>query len=302
MTLAPIVLGHNAFFGVDHLSAARGVERAAFFEQPRRILEVVSSSVELGAGGMMMSTHQRAEGVCDLLRADPALAKRLRIYPLLPYAQKYITRANEVGLVNVAFEALSQTTLREKFAMGWQVAKGVVTKDLLSMVSALVRLELKMFRGLDVGAVFLHDVLTDLLLSLRLRDVFAFYIDEIKTAHGADGAFATKNLPLLCSSFAEWNLPPPVVMTHFNKTGFHMNPSREACEQAMLAHRPEVMAMGTLASGFLKPDEAYAYLATVPNIRSIVVGVSSPGHVRETFAAIRKHGFGNSVNPFQDSH
>ena len=289
--LAPIVLGHNAFFGVDHLSAARGAERAAFFAEPRRILDVVSSSIEMGAGGMMMSTHQRAEGVCDLLRADTALAKRLQIYPLLPYAQKYITRANEVGLVNVALEALSQTTLREKFAMGWQVAKGVVTKDLLSMVSALVRLELKMFRSLDVGAVFLHDVLTDLLLSLRLREVFAFYIDEIKTAHGADGAFATKNLPLLCSSFEEWNLPPPVVMTHFNKTGFHMNPSREACEQAMRAYRPEVMAMGTLASGYLKPDEAYAYLATVPNIRSIVVGVSSPGHVRETFAAIRKHGF-----------
>lgn len=300
--LAPIVLGHNAFFGVDHLSAARGAERAAFFAEPRRILDVVSSSVEMGAGGMMMSTHQRAEAVCDLLRAETDLARRLRIYPLLPYAQKYITRANEVGLVNVALEALSQTTLREKFAMGWQVAKGVVTKDLLSMISALVRLELKMFRGLDLGAVFLHDVLTDLLLALQLREVFAFYIDEIKTVHGAAGAFATKNLPLLCRSFDEWNLPPPVVMTHFNKTGFHMNPSREACEEAMRTHRPEVMAMGTLASGFLKPDEAYEYLATVPNIRSIVVGVSSPGHARETFAAIRKHDFGISASPFQDSH
>ena len=288
--LVPIVLGHNAFFGVDHLSAARGAERAAFFAEPRRILDVVSASVEMGAGGMMMSTHDRAEGVCDLLRAESNLAQRLRLYPLLPYAQKYITRANEVGLVNVAFEALSQTTLREKFSMGWQVAKGVVTKDLLAMISALVRLELKMFRGLDVGAVFLHDVLTDLLLALRLREVFAFYIEEIRAAHGADGAFATKNLPLLCSSFEEWQLPPPVVMTHFNKAGFHMNPSREACEKAMQLHGPDVMAMGTLASGFLKPDEAYAYLATVPNIRSVVVGVSSPNHVSETFAAIRKHG------------
>ena len=294
--LVPIVLGHNAFFGVDHLSAARGAERAAFFAEPRRILDVISSSVEMGAGGMMMSTHQRAEGVCDLLRAETSLAQRLRLYPLLPYAQKYITRANEVGLVNVAFEALAQTTLREKFSMGWQVAKGVVTKDLFAMISALVRLELKMFRGLDVGAVFLHDVLTDLLLALRLREVFAFYIEEIKAAHGADGAFATKNLPLLCRSFEEWQLPPPVVMTHFNKTGFHMNPSREGCEEAMRTHNPDVMAMGTLASGFLKPDEAYAYLATVPNIRSIVVGVSSPSHVAETFAAIRKHGVGKSLD------
>ena len=85
-------------------------------------------------------------------------------------------------------------------------------------------------------------------------------------------------------------------MTHFNKTGFHMNPSREGCEEAMRTHNPDVMAMGTLASGFLKPDEAYAYLATVPNIRSIVVGVSSPSHVAETFAAIRKHGVGKSLD------
>ena len=292
-SLVSIVLGHNAFFGVDHLSSARGAERAAYFAQSTRILDVVASSVEMGAGGMMMSTHQRAEGVCDLLRTENSLAQRLRIYPLLPYAQKYITRANEVGLVNVAFEALSQTTLREKFSMGWQVAKGVITKDLLSMISALVRLELKMFRGLDVGAVFLHDVLTDLLLALRLREVFEFYIDEIKSTHSAAGAFATKNLPLLCRSFEEWNLPRPVVMTHFNKAGFHMNPSREACEQVMRTHSPDVMAMGTLASGFLKPDEAYAYLATVPNIRSVVVGVSSPVHAAETFAAIRKYAAGS---------
>ena len=45
--LVPIVLGHNAFFGVDHLSAARGAERAAFFAEPRRILDVVSASVEM---------------------------------------------------------------------------------------------------------------------------------------------------------------------------------------------------------------------------------------------------------------
>jgi hypothetical protein len=284
--LVPIVLGHNAFFGVDHLSAARGAERAAHFSDPKGILSVIRSAAERGAQGLMMSTHERAELLTDLLRADPVLGRKLRMYPLLPYAQKYVTKANEMGLVNVVFDALSATTVRDKVTMGWQVAKGVLTKDAFSMIAALVRLELKQFRELDVGAVFLHDVLTDLLLALNLRPVFEFYIEEIARTHKSRGTFATKNLPLLLKRFAEWRLSKPVVMTHFNKVGYHMNPSMAACEEAAREHPVDIMAMGTLASGFLKPKEAYEYLASVPNIKSVVVGVSSPEHIEETFSAI----------------
>jgi hypothetical protein len=284
--VVPIVLGHNAFFGVDHLSAARGAERAALFSDPQRILGIIRCAAERGAQGMMMSTHERSQPITELLRADPSLGKNLRIYPLLPYAQKYITKANEMGLVNVVFDALSATSTRDKFTMGWQFAKGVLTKDAFSMIAALVRLELKQFRDLDLGAVFLHD---DLLLALKLRPVFEFYIEEIARSHGSQGAFATKNLPLLLESFSEWGLPKPVVMTHFNKVGYHMNPSVAACEEAVQKHPADIMAMGTLASGFLKPEEAYAYLATVPSIKSVIVGVSSRNHIDETFAAIREH-------------
>jgi hypothetical protein len=47
--------------------------------------------------------------------------------------------------------------------------------------------------------------------------------------------------------------------------------------------------MGSLASGFLRPEEAYAYLASVQNIDGVVVGVSRQAHIDETFGAIRKH-------------
>ena len=105
--------------------------------------------------------------------------------------------------------------------------------------------------------------------------------------YGAVGAFATKNLPILLARFSEWGLPRPVVMTHFNKTGFHMNPDRESCEKAAAAHDVSILAMGSLASGFLRPPEAYGYLAGVKNIDGVVVGASSPAHIRETFAAIK---------------
>jgi hypothetical protein len=68
-----------------------------------------------------------------------------------------------------------------------------------------------------------------------------------------------------------------------------MNPDRTSCEQAAAAHEVSILAMGSLASGFLKPDEAFAYLASIRNIDGVVVGVSRASHIAETFDAIRRH-------------
>jgi hypothetical protein len=289
--LAPIILGHNAFFGVDHLSAERGAERAAYFSDANRVLAIIEAALQLGAGGMMMSTHERAAPIAGLIAGEPRLRKGLRIYPLLPYAQKYVTRANEVGMVNVVLEMLSGTSIAGKLSLLWQGSKAAITKDINSVLSALMRIELKEFRNVDVGAVFLHDAFTDLALALELRDVFDFYLAEVPRICGAPGAFATKNLPTFLERTAAWGLPKQVVMTHFNKSGYHMNPDRAACEAAAQSHEVSILAMGSLASGFLKPDEAYAYLAGWKNIDGVVVGVSRPEHIAETFAAIKKHMF-----------
>ena len=287
--IAPIVLGHNAFFGVDHLSAARGGVREAFFADPARVLEIVEAAHAAGAGGLMMSTHERAVPICDLLAGAPRLRDGLRIYPLLPYAQKYVTRSNEVGMINVVLEMLSGTSLLGKLNLLWQGSKAALTKDVNAVISAVMQVELKPFRQLDVHAVFLHDALTDLALALGLRDVFEFYVTEIPRLAGAEAAFATKNLPHFLSAFSQWGLPRPLVMTHFNKAGYHMNPDRQQCEQAVAAHSVSVLAMGSLASGYLAPEEAYAYLGAIPNIDGVVVGVSRRSHIDETFAAIKRH-------------
>src|SRR5262245_64704443 len=56
----------------------------------------------------------------------------------------------------------------------------------------------------DTHPLSLHDalpiLLTDLLLALKLRAVFEFYIDDIARSHKSQAAFATKNLPLLLRS------------------------------------------------------------------------------------------------------
>jgi hypothetical protein len=81
----------------------------------------------------------------------------------------------------------------------------------------------------------------------------------------------------------EWAIDEKVIMAPFNKVGFQMNPSREECEEALRECKHDVIAMSTLAAGYLKPAEAYEYLFRLPNIRSVVVGVSSKKHAEETF-------------------
>lgn len=287
--LSGIVLGHNAFFGVDHLSSSRGSERAAHFTDPARVLEVIRDARTHGAGGMMMSTHERAAPIAEMIAGDATLSRDLRIYPLLPYVQKYVTRSNEVGMVNVVLEMLSGSTVSQKLNLLVKGSIAFLSKDFNAVLAALMQAELKVFSGLDVPAIFLHDAFTDLALAFGLKQVFEFYLDETRKSFGAQAAFATKNLPVLMQRFKAWGLPRPVVMTHFNKTGYHMNPDRASCERAAAEHDVSLLVMGSLASGYLSPDEAYAYLGQVANIDGIVVGVSRADHIRETFAAIGRH-------------
>ncbi|MGI9301744.1 MAG: hypothetical protein ACR2RB_03415 [Gammaproteobacteria bacterium] len=295
--LVPVILGHNAFFGVDHLSAERGSERAAHFADSTKILDVIHLARTHGVGGMMMSTHERAYDIADAIRADKTLREGLRIYPLLPYAQKYVTRANEVGMVNVVLEMLSGTSLSGKLNLLWAGSKATLGKDLNAALSALMRIELKAFKNLDVGAVFLHDLFTDLALAFELPEIFEFYCKEVPKICGGVGAFASKNLPTFLHKFAEWGLESPLVMAHFNKTGFQMNPGRAECEQAASEHEASILAMGPLAAGYLKPKDAFSYLATVKNIEGVVVGMSRPRHIEETMVAIREHLFSQAPAP-----
>lgn len=284
-----IVLGHNPLFGVDHLSAERGRQREAHFANTKNLMQLIEWSVEAGATGMMMSTHERSLVIADELRANPKLNDRLRIYPLLPYAQKYVTAANEKGMLNVLFDMISNTTTSEKMRMFWGGAKTMLGGDIDNVLESLITLELKIFRGLNLHAVFLHDVFTDLILALELRDVAHFFVDTIRKHYSCSAAFATKNLPLFLEKMASWGIHDPLVMPHFNKLGFSMNPNRESCEQALRDYSCHVMAMSTLASGHLRPAEAYQYLAEVGGIESVVVGASSKSHVHETFDEIRRY-------------
>jgi aryl-alcohol dehydrogenase-like predicted oxidoreductase len=119
--------------------------------------------------------------------------------------------------------------------------------------------------------------------------VLEVFIEHIRDKYRAMPALTTKNLPLLCDRLKKRGLSDIVVMASFNAAGFYMNPSAAACATAAGTPGLNLLAMNTLASGALKPDEAYRFLGRFPAIKSVVVGTSRVEHAAEAVAAVRQH-------------
>jgi len=108
---------------------------------------------------------------------------------------------------------------------------------------------------------------------------------------GITPGFNTGNFALLVEKFKEWDisLDDVVIAAPFNKVGFQMVPSKEECEKALAQlPKPNVLAISILAAGYLKPKEAIDYIASLPNIRGVAVGVSKERHANETFKLLRE--------------
>ncbi|WP_292375907.1 hypothetical protein [Methanosarcina sp. UBA411] len=287
MNIDPIILGHNQFIGVDHFSQDRARDRVQLFSDNEKILNVVRDFYELGGTGMMLSTHPKTRSILETIGSDPVLSKNMNMYPLIPYAQGYVRKANEMGIVGMLKDILEPASTSTKLKILFKGGMNVFNQDFFNMLSTFIDVEMLPFNGFNVKAVFLHNILTDLALSMDSQKVFEFFIDHIKENYNAVPAFGTMNFARLVESFDEWGIERPLVMTSFNKAGFQMNPSREECERCLRDYDVDVLAMSTLAAGYLKPKEAYEYLFSLPNIKSAVVGVSSKEHAEETFGIIK---------------
>ncbi len=283
----PILLGHNPIFGVNHLSQERGAATAERFEDQRQLADLLRHCHGLGVRGMMMSTHPSAGPIAELIGGE--FHDTWRVYPLVPYIQKYVREANQKGLLNVVLDQLGKASIGEKLSLMLRGGTGLLSKDVQQSLCLLVDLELLPFKGRPVGAVFLHDALTDLALGWGVDGLLEVFCEHVRKKHQTQPALATKNVPLLRARLAAWGMSDVLVMASFNPRGFYVNPSLNACAMAVREPGLRFVAMNTLASGAIKPAEAYSYLSAFPNVESVVVGISRKAHADETVAAIKQH-------------
>ncbi|MFZ0515167.1 MAG: hypothetical protein WAM14_26455 [Candidatus Nitrosopolaris sp.] len=278
-----IMLGDNPFFGVDHLSQERAREKARQSQNFDNMLEVMDYSLNAGAKGMVVSTHPKLSDFIEYgIATKSDLINRMEFFPIVPYVQGYVLKINEKGILKTLMDILNPPGgFRRKLKMLTKGGLGVVRKDFFELFKVFIDTELIRIQNLNVKMVFLHDVLTDLAMSLNLRNTFQVFQEHLHDEHKIEAGLVTKNFPKLVSKLDEWNLKIPAIMTSFNKVGFQMNPSRKSCEEHILDYQGDIIAMSVLAGGFLLPAEAYEYILSQPKIRNVVIGISSVAHAKD---------------------
>jgi hypothetical protein len=283
-----IILGQNQFFGINHHSARRGAETSEHFSNLDNILDVLKYAQSEGAGGLMLATHPRAQEIADAMRADDDLRDGFGVYVLLPYMAKYVRMANERGMVNMVFEMLESGSWQGKVRAGVKGGMGLLRQDPLRMLEALIDTELLPFKGLNIKAVFLHNALTDLAVGLGMAKVLHHFEAYIRENYQTEPGFCSLTSGRVTPYLDQVGIHNPLMMASFNPVGFQMSPSKETCERALREVPTRMIAMSTLAAGYVTPEGACEYLSSFPEIRSVIVGASSRKHIHEGFAMYRR--------------
>ncbi len=277
-----VILGDNQFFGINHMSEDKAQAQAERFQKLDAIIDVIDIAYDAGIRGFMFNTHDRVADICDHFRSHPTRYADLRLYPSMPYAHKYANAVNESGMISALNQfVLSGTSAGDAASTVMRGGMTVIKRDLLDVMRILVDLEMKMFRGLNVQAVFLQNIITDLLLGFGLGEIFSAFNAHIRNKYGVDAAFNTMNMPALVKLFEGTDIQNPIICSSVNKIGYLMSPDAAAYEETLARAQFRPMAMSILASGAVPVKEAVDYVVDA-GVESIVFGASSKHHIVDT--------------------
>jgi hypothetical protein len=243
----------------------------------------------------MFTVSETTLAVLRILRGGDGF-ERFALYAIVPYAYEFVRSAARLG----GFSGLGRQLAREiMLRANWRAITlglvGAVKIDPFTLFKAylayeIARIQSAAGKSTQVVSLLLHELVTDTALALDIRELFETHISFMSSLKIAPG-FETRNLPYLVRKFEEWDigLEGIAIAAPFNAAGFQMCPSREACEKALVnVAEADVIAFGILAAGYLKPQEAVEYIASLPHLKGVAVGVSKERHAHEMFNLLRE--------------
>ena len=279
-----ILFGDNQFFGVNHVSDEKSRAQMMKFKEDKTILRTIDIAREEGVNTFMCTTHDRIGNICDLIRQDAEKYKGFNIYPCMPYAHKYANAVTELGIVGT----LKQYVPGNFFGSLFKGGIAFVSKDYMSMMELLIDAEMKMFKGINTPVIFIQNVLTDLIMGLGMKDVLKEYHEYIIKKHNAEPAYITMNMPMLLDVLESVGIKNPIICSSINIDGFRMSGGKELYEHTLKTREVRAIAMQVLSGGATPVKQAIEYVATLPNVESILFGASSRGNIHETVSLIRQ--------------
>jgi len=212
------------------------------------------------------------------MRANPSRYKDFNIYPCMPYAHKYANAVTELGIMGTIKQYVPGNIF-STFAKG---GFAFLSKDFKALMELLIDAELKMFRGINTPVIFIQNVLVDMILGLKMYEVFREYDAYIRKKYNAEPGYITMNMPALLDALNSVDIQNPIICSSINKIGFRMSGGIEIYEKYLQDREFRPIAMQVLAAGALRPKEAIEYLGKFPKIESVLFGASSKANIEET--------------------
>ena len=280
-----VLFGDNQFFAVSHLSDEKSRAQAIQFKEDSSILRVLDSARELGINTFMCTTHDRVANICEYMRKHPNVWSEFKIYPCMPYAHKYANAVTELGILGTVKQYVPGNVF-STFAKG---GLAFMSNDFEKLIKLLIDTEMKMFKGIKTPVIFIQNVLVDMILGLKMFDVFVIFDKYIREKYHAEPGYITMNMPALYDALTIVGIQNPIICASINKIGFRMSGGIKKYEKYLREKEFRPIAMQVLAAGALKPQEAIEYLEKFSRIESVLFGASSKNHIAETKNLIEKH-------------
>jgi hypothetical protein len=279
-----ILFGDNQFFAVNHISDEKSMAQSIRFKDDQAIVKTLDYAIEAGVNTFMCTTHDRISNICEVIRENPEKYRDFKIFPCMPYAHKYANAFSDLGIAGTLKQYVPGNFI------GSLIKGGVafLSKDYMAIIELLIDAEMKMFKGIHTPVIFLQNVITDLLLGLRMNEVLVTFHEYVAKKYNAEAGFITMNLPMLLNVLDDAGIKNPIVCSSINKAGFRMSGGKDVYAETLRTRKFRAIAMQVLAGGAVSPREAIEYVCGLPNIESILFGASSRNNINETVSLINK--------------
>lgn len=284
MEVDKIIFGDNQFFGVDHLSEEKSLEKLNRFSDDKEIFKVLDAAHEVGIRTFMCTTYARVEIICNYFKKNPSKFDDWKIYPCMPYAHKYANALSEHGFLGT----INLFTSKNYISSIYKNILALLKRDATQAMKLLVDAEMSFFKGVNTEIIFLQNVVTDLMLGLGMDEFIIEYAHYIEDKYNSKPGFITMNLPYTHNQLNRMGLYDQFICASINKNGFRMTGTMESNLKILECKKNNIIAMQVLAAGSLNPQEAFDFVCNKEGIKSILFGASSYNHIKENFDMINK--------------
>ncbi len=274
-----LILGHNQFIGVSHTSEDRSMELQRKFYDAENIYKIVEMASNVGFKNMIIETHPKMLDFINIYKKNQTFD--MDFYLQVPNIQGYVSEMSEKGLSGLILEMVRRSGVKSLSSIAIKNMLGVAKRDYTTLAKSALQLEVSPFLDVNIKALLLHNVSTDLLLSLRVPIAFSEYMEYVRDDLDLDYGFVTLNFSLFKSCFEEWGFGQSLVMTPLNVKGFDMNPSKDVVEKDVNSYKGNIIAMNLLGGGAFSVKDSYNYIKSFENVKHSVIGASSSEHLEE---------------------